>query len=317
MKNIKGLDSLRFFAFLAIFIFHATSHFKNGYLGVDFFFVLSSFLLTYLAYEEMNRTSYFSKKKFIIRRILRIFPLYYLIIIISFTIIPIIDSSTLLPSNKILYWLFLSNYDNSDCIYALKFLWSIAVEEQFYLLFIGLSFLLMRKVMTLVLMLLFAYFSFKTITTYYNISIYNNTINHFPDFACGIIGGYIFYHKKEIQKITFLLFIFSLIGNFSLKNDTLLHVNNAILFLSLIFIVIRYAESLSNFLLFKLTEKLGKYTFGLYVYSGFVLSIFPKLFIVTNPYISFTFKLFVLLIISMLSYHLFEKHFIRLKKHFE
>ncbi|MDG1475769.1 MAG: acyltransferase, partial [Vicingaceae bacterium] len=140
--KIAGLDSLRFFAFLSIFIFHSTELLPKGYLGVDFFFVLSSFLLTYLVFIELQQTNSFSRKKFFIRRSLRIFPLYFLVVIFSLIILPLLTNTNItLPNNKYLYWLFLSNYDFSDSIFALKFLWSIAVEEQFYLIFILFGFL--------------------------------------------------------------------------------------------------------------------------------------------------------------------------------
>ena len=135
MNKIKGLDTLRFFAFLSIFIFHATPHFEYGYFGVDFFFVLSSFLLTYLAYQEIDAKGFVSKWNFLGRRMLRIFPLYYLVLTASFIVLPILNYSVNLPENKLLYWLLLSNYETSDCLYSLKFLWSIGVEEQFYLIF--------------------------------------------------------------------------------------------------------------------------------------------------------------------------------------
>ena len=77
MRKIAGLNTLRFLAFLSIFLFHTEISFDYGYLGVDFFFVLSSFLLTFLAYKELDDTNTFSKKNFFMRRVLRIFPLYW------------------------------------------------------------------------------------------------------------------------------------------------------------------------------------------------------------------------------------------------
>jgi peptidoglycan/LPS O-acetylase OafA/YrhL len=126
MKKIEGLNTLRFFSFLWIFLFHSTSSFDFGYLGVDFFFVISSFLLTLLALHEIDETKGFKKFNFFVRRSLRIFPLYYLVIAFTFFLLPIISSYfgevPKLPENKYLYWLFLSNYDTCDCIFSLGFL---------------------------------------------------------------------------------------------------------------------------------------------------------------------------------------------------
>ena len=76
-SQIQGLNSLRFFAFLSVFTLHTTTWFTYGGLGVDFFFILSSFLLTYLALNEIETTGRFSRKNFFIRRALRIYPLYF------------------------------------------------------------------------------------------------------------------------------------------------------------------------------------------------------------------------------------------------
>ncbi len=126
MNKIAGLNTLRFLAFLSIFFFHTEVSFSYGYLGVDFFFVLSSLLLTFLAFKEIEETGRFSKKKFFVRRALRIFPLYFLVVISSFLLLPVIaahfNQTLSLPENKTLYYLLLSNYEESDSIYYLKFL---------------------------------------------------------------------------------------------------------------------------------------------------------------------------------------------------
>ncbi len=89
----KNLDGLRFIAALLVLIHHAeffkqdavegvsavyyeyTKHF--GLLGVNLFFVLSGFLISYLLMEEQRRTNTINIKNFYIRRILRIWPLYF------------------------------------------------------------------------------------------------------------------------------------------------------------------------------------------------------------------------------------------------
>lgn len=85
------LDGLRFFAFLLVFFHHrdwfpvpAFSYLHEiGWIGVDLFFVLSSFLFTKLLIAEYNKTNSINIKKFYIRRIFRIWPLYFCMIGIS------------------------------------------------------------------------------------------------------------------------------------------------------------------------------------------------------------------------------------------
>lgn len=316
MNRIIGLNSLRLFAFISVFIFHTTPYFKYGYLGVDFFFVLSSFLITYLFYKEISLKKEFSKYKFLLRRIIRIFPLYYLILIISFYIIPIIDPTVNLPIKRKFYWFFLSNYETSDCIYALKFLWSIAVEEQFYLLFLCTSFLLKKRILLLITLLTLCYFTFMILALKYNLPTYSNTIKHFPNFTAGIIGGYIFFYKKKYIPFTIFLFPVLIILNLVIQDKIIFQINTSIIFLYSILIVSQYGNKLKRFYLFNLTEKLGSYSYGLYVFSGFIITITNSLFPFVKTIYMLIIQMSLLLLLSILSYHLYEKQFLKLKKFF-
>ena len=104
IKHFKGLDSLRFFAAYLVVIHHAEqirmtyglfnlkqySLFNNGGLAVTFFFVLSGFLISYLLLKEQFGKGTISVKKFYFRRVLRIWPLYFLLILIGTLLLPYI-----------------------------------------------------------------------------------------------------------------------------------------------------------------------------------------------------------------------------------
>src|SRR4029079_7687100 len=98
-----NLDGLRFISFFAVFLYHCdlsvfsylgdsypktqqalTFLFRHGNLGVNFFFVLSGFLITYLLIKEKELKGNIHVGNFYVRRILRIWPLYYLCLIIGF-----------------------------------------------------------------------------------------------------------------------------------------------------------------------------------------------------------------------------------------
>lgn len=117
----------------------------SGDYGVTIFFVLSGFLITYLLLSEKQKTSTINIPKFYVRRILRIWPLYYLIVLLGFFVLPHIDIfflpktsplwSHLTMSTLLLYIFFLPNmvvelYGNMP---YLDQTWSIGVEEQYYL----------------------------------------------------------------------------------------------------------------------------------------------------------------------------------------
>ncbi len=84
-------------------------------IGVSVFFVLSGFLITYIILTEIETTGSFSLKDFYIRRTLRIWPLYFAVVIFSFLLYPYLKSligmSTNLCSRPAFYFTFLSNFD--------------------------------------------------------------------------------------------------------------------------------------------------------------------------------------------------------------
>jgi peptidoglycan/LPS O-acetylase OafA/YrhL len=142
LARIDQFDAVRAFAFLAVFAFHAV-HAPFGYAGVDLFFVLSGFLITrnLLALRATATTSS-SFAAFFFRRILRIIPPYYLAIALIFVLEPF-------PAHELPWYLgFASNVrDTLKPVLPgpLVTLWSIAVEEQFYLVWPFLVLLLPRR----------------------------------------------------------------------------------------------------------------------------------------------------------------------------
>ncbi len=149
----KGLTSFRALAFFAIFLYHINPgpHYfglQAGYLGVQAFFVLSGFLLTPILIAmkaDLNRKDFFVH--FYGRRALRIFPLYYsylvIVAVISIAAIYLYGPSGTIPLQRFieqLPWTMTYTYDffhASDHFKQTPFashFWSLAVEEQFYLL---------------------------------------------------------------------------------------------------------------------------------------------------------------------------------------
>ena len=153
-----NLDGLRFLAFFTVFLFHSfyTSDpavkaspiyqvcyalTRQGHLGVNFFFVLSGFLITYLLLSERQATGRIAIGAFYMRRILRIWPLYYVVVLLGFVVYPWLKiyfgQHGYHESAEPWYFVvFLSNFNNlrNGCeTPTLTLLWSVAVEEQFYL----------------------------------------------------------------------------------------------------------------------------------------------------------------------------------------
>jgi|688.fasta_scaffold50612_3 peptidoglycan/LPS O-acetylase OafA/YrhL len=320
--NLKGLNTLRFMAFFVIFLFHSFDIFSYGYLGVDLFFVLSSFLLTFLALKEIELTHSFSQKNFFVRRALRIFPLYFFVVITLTVFLPILSNIYHLdisfPEKPYLYWTFLSNFDKSNHIFALKFLWSIAVEEQFYILFLGLSFFFTRSIWIPISILLVSYFIYMSYSNTYFLDTYSHVVPHFANFAIGMIMAWLFYYKR--MTLDFKIIFCLICGLFAYLFYDLAIVFNICFSFFIGGIIVSMIESYEVFpilsKIFYPTEILGRYSYGLYVYSGIIITFGKKYLPYQNELMIFFIELIVLFIVSILSYHIFEKRFIDMKKRF-
>jgi peptidoglycan/LPS O-acetylase OafA/YrhL len=318
--KIEGLDSLRFFAFLGVFIFHTIEGFKIGMYGVDFFFVLSSFLITYLSLKEIKSTDEFSRFNFFTRRALRIFPIYFLVVIFSFILLPVIGKligeSISLPDKKWLYFLFLSNYDTQDSIFALKFLWSIAVEEQFYLMFLLAAPLLKKNLLIVPILFICIWICSLFMPHQIYLHSYSSTAYHLPQFILGMIGGICYFFKFKVGKLNILVLILCFLFCLFTQNQALFSVSISFFFLSIIFIVIKKQEYFQKYFPLIITERLGRLSYGLYVYSGFVITFVWKAFHFKNNYTYFLISLLLLVGIATLSFYYFERYFLQLKRRF-
>ncbi len=158
MTYIKQLDSLRAIAVILVIINHwlPASHFfnkiPNGAIGVDIFFVLSGFLISKILLDSRNNADLFNIpkssliKNFYARRTLRIFPIYYLTI---FTLLLFSkNTDTNIASSFIYFATYTSNFyffNINEWDGMVSHLWSLAVEEQFYIFWPWIIFFVRKK----------------------------------------------------------------------------------------------------------------------------------------------------------------------------
>ena len=144
---MPGIDALRAVAVLAVFLYHANvTWIPGGFLGVDVFFVISGYLITTLLLEEFRRNGHIDVVQFWLRRALRLLPAVGVVIAVTFLAAAILTPDGLLGlrGDAVASLFYVNNWHLiiSDQSYFQEFarpslfrhLWSLAVEEQFYLL---------------------------------------------------------------------------------------------------------------------------------------------------------------------------------------
>ena len=174
-KNFYGLDNLRAFAIIMVLFFHYNRWFEHpawfpevlkfGWTGVDLFFVLSGFLISSQLFAQIKKEGTFSMKDFYIKRFFRILPAYYFVLVLYF-LFPVLSGTQLLPP----LWKFLTFTQNFGADFenhrSFGVVWSLCVEEHFYLLLPVTLLLLLKtgafkKAYLLLLILFLAGFLFR------------------------------------------------------------------------------------------------------------------------------------------------------------
>lgn len=357
-----NLNGLRFIAAFLVIIHHieqlkAISNIENywgeipfigiiGKLGVVLFFVLSGFLITYLLLSEEYSFNKISIKKFYIRRMFRIWPLYFLIIILAFLILPNINLFTLpgygkdvIYSNLLLklffYAIFFPNLVLSllGIVPYASHTWSIGTEEQYYLVWPVILKFFKKYRIILMLFIIFSYLAFRLIlsTHYSDILPFKNVIKAFWstfNIDCMAIGGIyaiMLFEKskflKLIQKNTVFYATIILLTFLILKGIHIPYIHYE--FYSVLFgiIILNFASndrikiSLEN----KLLNYLGNISYGLYMYHpiGIViaLAICTSIGFTTN-WLIYPLSFILTIIIAGLSYQYFESFFLKFKDKF-
>ena len=226
----KNLDSIRFFAALMVFMQHGVSGgykylnikgtvferfllaISNGGCGVSMFFVLSGFLITYLILTETELTGSFSLKNFYIRRILRIWPLYFAVILIAFGIFPALShllKSPINPGGNPWYQLtFMGNFDvmhleklrgGSD-IEMQKITWSVAIEEQFYIFWpLIFAFLPRKFILPSILLVIIGSLIFRFYNADDTYVLFFHTLAVMVDLGTGALFAYLIIRSKKVK----------------------------------------------------------------------------------------------------------------------
>lgn len=360
-----SLDGLRFFAFLLVFLHHAFEGWqssnplanfflialeKNGWAGVDLFFVLSGFLITTLLIKERQQYGEFKLKDFWIRRALRIWPLYYLALIMGFFIVPFIhthifgftppaiDINQILNSQLPLYLTFTGNWAvvafNYPPFTNISHLWTISLEEQFYVFWPAILFFCkdFKKSLTATIALILLAMAFRFFLATLGIThpgIYVDTFARLDTLSFGALLAIIFcYHPEKIRHIkkffklpiqliilAALFFIFYKIFVFDphlVRNVVFGYTLLAIFMVYFVLSALEVNTLFGKFLEQKPLVYLGKISYGLYVWHMLALEITGMFLPQFKPLTGFALTVFF----GIVSYKLYETRFLKLKLRF-
>lgn len=355
-RHFHTFDALRFFACFKVFIHHLpiTSFTwfnvisKGGGIGVQFFFVLSGFLITYILLYEKNSSGTIELKKFYKRRVLRIWPLFYLMIAVAFCtpyilkyVLNLSSSDEGYQPNWIMSLLFLENYqmmikDSFPNVSPLRVVWSVCIEEHFYIIW-GLLFYFIKKtflpfilitsiLLGIIFRLIYSLIDLPFLDVFTSIDLF--AVGALPAYLLVFKDSFIYkinnifnYHTKLIFSILLISFIFYLPHiqeNYFLKFFTPTILGILFSFLIIFIIPENNKFKINNNNIF---SKLGIYTYGFYLYHTIVINLFIHIFIklnwnLSNAFYAFLFFCITLicsLICSKISYDYFERFFLKLK----
>lgn len=346
MRHFHTFDALRFLAFFIVFLQHLPfkentilSFFsKSGGIGVQIFFILSGFLITYILIQTKKKDAKINIKNFLIRRSLRIWPLYFAMVFFAFLTPYILQFLSLEFSNEgyepnwIFPLLFLENYEmmwKNDFPNAspLRVMWSLCIEEHFYIFWAIVFYFISLKKLPLFLGLSLI-FSLICRMFYHQIELssldLNTNLIYFS--SGGILAYFTSFHFQRfnifenipvfVKAFLAILLVFSFFFVPNINIDRVLLEPIIICIATILLLAFTLTEKnplkIPNQNIF---SKLGKYTYAMYLFHTIWINLFVKFS--QDYWMIFSLSLIATILSSILSYYAFENQFLKLKKHFK
>ncbi|WP_295582934.1 acyltransferase [uncultured Lamprocystis sp.] len=326
-RNFGSLDGLRAVSILAVIWHHSARHFfpgvtiaGHGNLGVNLFFVISGFLITTLLLREQERTGTISIRKFMMRRALRIFPLYYTVLLLYLVLVLIAERGTA-PGTAFMHnFFFFATYTSNwfvpllDARVIFYFSWSLAVEEQFYLVWPWIEKLLGRLFSPLLLIAALI------------VGLAEADINFFACILLGVALAHLLNHPLHFQWTQALLAPPPMVLIYLVLTLVALMIPGMpiyIIYLALTLLlgacVVREDHLLAPVLRFRPLVLIGRISYGLYLLHMLAYNLVKRglgQWIGDQPWMLFGMTTLVGTAMAWVSFHYYESYFLRLKARF-
>lgn len=340
---LPGLDGLRAIAVIGIIIYHLnTKWLSGGFLGVDTFFVISGYLITSLLLSEYYRNNSINLVNFWLRRFKRLIPamMFVVTVVLIYTLLFKPELIISIKHDAIAALFYVSNwwyiiqdvdYFNQFAVAPLKHLWSLAIEEQFYLFF---PFILLgllkffKKRTTMIILLIISLLSLTAMITIHmytgnNSRVYFGTDTRLQTLLLGCLLAFIwppFSFRKDISKgakasisaigivgMAVLIYLFVVVSD----QDKWIYSGGfyAISFLTLFVIasVVHPSSVLKKILSFKLFIYIGKRSYSLYLWH-YPIIIFMNSYFVQGqiPWFVYICEVILMFVMAEVSYKFIE-----------
>ncbi|HZH01910.1 MAG TPA: acyltransferase [Flavisolibacter sp.] len=333
------MDGLRGIAILMVLLLHHFTYtslrhiFYFGFAGVDLFFVLSGFLISGILLDTKHMKGYL--KIFFVRRALRIMPLYFGVLVAFAFAAPHVNTFSWFNDYQIYFWTYTNNFLilQEGFKLPLGHFWSLALEEQFYLVWPFFILLFKPRYLVICSVMLILFGLYLRLTIHRPLLTYGLPLAHLDGLLLGALAAialrkrreWIYTNSRMMLSITgALLAAFIIVcliripGSKRVLNACMYTVVS--LFFAALLLHSLHSEKMKRILSHQWLLFLGKYSYGIYVFNSIIIHVSnwvwgSQLTSIETIILNVTLIIPVLLI-SYLSYHLFEKHFLKLKPNY-
>jgi peptidoglycan/LPS O-acetylase OafA/YrhL len=338
VKRVPQLDAVRGIAVLLVLVHNTdkTSYTgfiaKNGWMGVDLFFVLSGFLITGILLNTKNDARYF--KNFYSRRSLRIWPLYYAVLLFMFVAVPLVRPSEghqIFAARSMPWWSYLFFLQNflvpiiTRATGPLGVNWSLAVEEQFYLVWaIVVRFCRESQLRRIAVTLICLSPVFRVYLLRHHFDVYPNTFCRLDGLMAGALLAMLwrspsFKPQAYTKRVWIVLLIAAPLALVTAtRSESLVYSLTSLASAALVYLAMspgpRWFQAIlaNRFLVFT-----GTISYGIYLLEKIPIDAAQSLHLDKHPVVAFLIAAVATYALAIISWNVLEKPFLKLRRFFE